>query len=384
MKENFDVIIVGAGSVGVPTALALAEQKVSVLIIDDNASPGQGENKKAIGGIRATHSDQGKIKIGLRSLEIFSTWQDKYGDDIGWMQSGYSFPAYNKVDEKMLRDLMKIQKSYGLNIDWLSPEEYQKLVPGINMKNLRGSTYSPNDGSASPLMSINAFYFKSREWGAVYRFNEKVVDLKMENNKITEVVTNKGSYGCGTFVNAAGSYASQIGEMAGLEIPVTPDYHEGGITEPVKRFFKPMVVDMRPADQSKNYYFYQNSEGQVIFCITPEPAIIDGSLESSSIFLPKVSKRMIGLYPRLGRLKVRRTWRGRYPMTPDGFPIVGRVKTISNYINNVGMCGQGFMLGPGLGELVARIITDSLDEEDKETLASFDLYRDFSDSEKFK
>ena len=45
-------------------------------------------------------------------------------------------------------------------------------------------------------------------------------------------------------------------------------------------------------------------------------------------------------------------------MTHTGNPIVGNVDEVSGYINAVGMCGQGFMLGPGLGELIARIVTE--------------------------
>jgi len=131
MRKTYDVIIIGAGSVGVPTAMALAEKKLSVLVLDALASPGQGNAKKAIGGIRATHSDYGKIKISQRSIDIFSTWEKLHGDEIGWMSNGYSYPAYTEKDEKMLKDLMKIQRSFGLNISWISPEEYQKLVPGI-------------------------------------------------------------------------------------------------------------------------------------------------------------------------------------------------------------------------------------------------------------
>jgi sarcosine oxidase subunit beta len=71
-------------------------------------------------------------------------------------------------------------------------------------------------------------------------------------------------------------------------------------------------------------------------------------------------------------------------MTPDGFPIVGALKETPNFINAVGMCGQGFMLGPGLGELIYRIIPNELSEEDREILKHFDLYRDFSQMEQFK
>jgi len=381
---NYDVIIIGAGSVGVPTALALAEQKVNVLVIDSKPSPGQGNNKKAIGGIRATHSDFGKIKVSQRSIEIFSTWKEKYGDDIGWISNGYSFPAYNIDDEKKLKDLMKIQHSFGLNIEWLSPAEYENLVPGINMNDLRGSTYSPEDGSASPLLSINAFYFKSLEFGVEYRFNENVISIALDDNKIKTLITDKNEYSAKIIINASGNNAKEIGAMVGLDLPVIPDSHEGAITEPVERFFGPMIVDMRPIKGSANYYFYQNNEGQVIFCITPSPAIIGTDIDSTSQFLPQVAKRMVDLYPRLANLKIRRTWRGQYPMTPDGFPIVGWSREIPNLVNAVGMCGQGYMLGPGLGELIARMVTEDVSADDIRSLKSFDPYRDFSGMEQFK
>jgi len=244
--KTYDVIIIGAGSVGVPAAMSMAQNKLKVLVIDALASVGQGQNKKAIGGIRATHSDKGKILTALRSIEIFSTWKEIHGHDIGWMQNGYSFPAYTSERAQKLKDLMKIQKSFNLDIDWLSPEEYCEIVPGINRENLKGSTFSPKDGSASPLLAINAFYFKSLEYGARYRFKERVKAITISNNKDITVKTDKSSDCAHKVINAAGSYAKNIGRLINLDLPVEPDSHEGAITEPVQRFFKPMIVDLRP------------------------------------------------------------------------------------------------------------------------------------------
>ena len=383
-QKHYDVIVIGAGSLGVPTALALAESGASVLVIEPNASVGQLSNKKAIGGIRATHSDYGKIKVCQRSIEIFSTWKEKNGDDIGWLSNGYAYPAHNEKDEKKLKDLMKIQLSHGLNIRWISPEELSVLAPGIRMEGLRGSTFSPEDGSASPLLSTNAFYFKSLKKGAEYRFHERVTAMKTEGNRIVEVVTDKGSYSAGTVVNAAGAYAADIGKMIGLNLPVMPDNHEAAITEPVERFLGPMIVDMRPGPRSLNYYFYQNNEGQVVFCITPEPAILGVDNDNTSEYFPLVAKRMVELYPRLAQLRVRRSWRGQYPNTPDGFPLVGESREYVNFVNNIGACGQGYMLGPGMGELTARIVLKRLSEDDHKILKSFDPYREFSGMELFK
>jgi len=382
MSKSYDIVIIGAGSIGVPAALELASKGLKVLVLEAESAPGQGNNKKAIGGVRATHSDFGKMSVCLRSIQILSGWKEQYGEDIGWMSNGYSYPAYTEADEKILKDLMRVQLGFGLHIRWVSPQEYNELVPGINMDGLRGSTYSAEDGSCSSLLTGSAYYFHALRAGVDFRFGEKVLGFEMSGDRIAKVRTDKDSYTAGTVINAAGNHAREIGAMAGLDLPVHPDNHEAGITEPVAPFMGPMVVDMRKRPGSANFYFYQNHEGQVVFCITPDPPVLGIDNRSTSKFLPLCSKRMLEVYPRLRHLKVRRTWRGQYPMTPDGFPIVDRVG--ANLVNAVGMCGQGFMLGPGLAELLARICLDELTPEDLRELESFDPDRDFSGMEAFK
>lgn len=384
MNTNYDVIVIGAGSIGQPAALYLAEAGFKVLVLEPEHGPGQANNKKAIGGVRATHSDFGKISVCLRSIEIFKNWEAERGDDIGWLSNGYSYPAYNEKDAEILQNLMQVQHSFGLNIKWLSPDEYNEVVPGILMEGLLGSTFSPEDGSCSPLLVTSSYYAHALKAGVEYRFGEKVTGFELQDGKIASVKTNQGSYSSALVVNAAGNYARDMGVLAGLELPVFPDNHEAGITEPVARFFEPMVIDMRKAPGSANFYFYQNIEGQVVFCITPDPAILGIDNRSTSEFLPMCSKRMLHIYPRLRNLKVRRTWRGQYPMTPDGFPIVGIMKEVPNMVQAVGMCGQGFMLGPGMGELITRICQDRLSADDLRVLKSFDPYRQFTGQEAFK
>lgn len=71
-------------------------------------------------------------------------------------------------------------------------------------------------------------------------------------------------------------------------------------------------------------------------------------------------------------------------MTPDGNPIIGLIDDVKGFINAVGMCGQGFMLGPGVGELLSRLIRNELTNEDKEILKELSYYRDFKGEEKLK
>ena len=383
MNKNFDVIVIGAGSVGVPAMLSLAFGKKKALCIDSLPSPGQGNNKRAIGGVRATHSIYGKFKVCQRSIEILSSWKELYGEDIGWLSNGYSFPAYDEEIETFLKGLVNDRHHFGLNIDWISPEDYQEIVPGITMDGLRGATYSPEDGSCSPLLASNAMYFKSLEYGAEYRYNETIQDIKHENS-IFCIQTNKNKYFSEYLINASGNSAREISNKLGFDPPVVPDSHEAAITEPVKRFFGPMVVDLRQVKGSQNFYFYQNNEGQVIFCLTPSPLVYGIDSDATSEFLPLCTERILKVYPRLTTLKIRRQWRGQYPMTPDASPIVGIYKENPKFIQAIGMCGQGFMIGPGLGEVLNRMVEDRITESDIGVLKSFEPMRDFTGSEGIK
>ncbi len=380
----YDVIIVGAGSVGVPTAMALAGLGIKPLVIDMHPSPGQGENKHAIGGIRATHSDPGKILTCRRSLEVFSTWQPLHGDNIEWLKGGYVYPVYRPDDEQMLKGLLPVQKKYGLNIDFVEPEEIQEIIPGLNPDGLRGGTVSPDDGSISPLLAINAFYRRALELGAKFYFNEKITEILCEKDKVVGVVTDKATYGSAVVVDAAGPFSPDLGKTVSVDIPIISDSHEGAITEPVQPFFECMVVDIRPAPGSKNYYFYQNKHGQVIFCITPDPPIIGKDKRETSQFLPLVCARMVNLLPRLKNLRVRRTWRGLYPMTPDGSPLIGWNREVKGLAHATGMCGQGLMLAPGVSEVVARMIAGTTNDTDQLILKEFSPYRKFEGQEALK
>ncbi len=380
----YDVIIIGAGSVGTPAALAMAREGLQVLILDRLPSQGQGSNKAAIGGVRATHSDPAKIRLSLRTLEIMSSWQGTYGHDIEWREGGYVFVAYREEEERTLKEILKVQHAHGLNIDWYDSAELLRIVPDLNPQSLRGGTFSPGDGHCSPLLAGHAYCDQAQRYGAKFHFSEEVRDISVRGGRVRGVVTDKGRYAAPVVVNAAGPWAREIGGLVGVKHPVWPDAHEAGVTEPVAHFLDPMVVDIRPVPGSANYYFHQLATGQLTFCITPQPPLWGEDRRETSRFLPEVSRRMVGLMPRLSRLRVRRTWRGLYPMTPDGSPLVGWAAEPRGYLLAIGMCGQGVMLGPGLGELLARMVQDTLSEDDREVLAELSPEREFAAEEALK
>ena len=377
--KTYDVIVVGAGSVGNPTACSLAGAGLKVLVLDRRSAAGQGDNKTAIGGVRATHSDPGKISLCLESLKIFSTWKEKYGVDMGWKPGGYCFPVYDQQIEKTLKGLLPYQQQRGLKIGWAGPDEIRELIPGVNPAGLRGGTYSPEDGQVSSILAPVAFQREAVLRGAVYRFNERVTGYTRSGDTITGVITDRGRYGAQWVVLAAGADAAEHSALLGFDIPVFPDTHEAGISAPVAHFLAPLVVDLRPGPEGKtaNFYFGQNKEGQIIFCYTPKELFPGTDRESLSEFLPILAGRMISLLPRLKNLLIRRVWRGCYPMTPDGVPIIDYAPGLSGLILAVGMCGQGFMLGPGVGVNITSLIVNDIPFIPAEAHACFRYNRDF-------
>lgn len=383
-NKKFDVIVIGGGSIGVPMALYLSLEKLKVLVLESEASIGQGQNKSAIGGVRATHSDPAKILICQESLRIFGAWKETYGRDVGWKKGGYCFPVFGTREETIVKNLLPVQKSYGLNIDWLDARGIQDVVTGITPHDLLGGTFSPDDGQVSPLLAIEEMFRVSCAAGCSYRYKEPVRDILMKQQKVYGVKTDKGEYQAPVVVIANGANAMQLGKTIGLDIPVTPDSHEAGISAPLEQFLGPLVVDLRPGTEGKtsNFYFGQNHEGCIIFCYTPSKLFIGTNREPTSEFLPVLAKRMIQLLPRLKNMLVRRVWRGLYPMTPDGLPICGSVPERQGLYCAVGLCGQGFMMGPGVGLNMAKLIVHGKPHMNEEIFNAYRFNRNFHGTKK--
>jgi sarcosine oxidase subunit beta len=117
--------------------------------------------------------------------------------------------------------------------------------------------------------------------------------------------------------------------------------------------------------------------GQIIFCYTPKPIIPGTDNACTSDFMPIIARRLVNLIPRLRNLLVRRLWRGTYPMTPDGIAIVGQVLSVEGLYLGAGMCGQGFMMGPGVGINLARLISSGKPAMDERTFKSLSPQRNF-------
>ena len=374
-----DIVVVGAGAVGLPSAYFLTQEGMEVTLVDQEAAPAQGSFKAAIGGVRATHSEPAKIAICQDSLRTFSTWEEKTGTDIGWKKGGYCFPVYRTQDEDLLKNMLPVQHQYDLKIEWLDADGIKKFVPGINGNGLRGGTLSVEDGQASPLLFASSLTQECKNLGVKFRLGEQTTKVLAKDDRVVGVETDKGTIMADYVLNAAGGRATQIAASVNVKVPVSTDSHEAGVSMQIEHFLDPLVVDLRPGPEGKtaNFYFGQTKDGSIIFCYTPSPIIPGEDRRCTSEFLPIITRRLLDVIPRFKNLVIRRLWRGLYPMTPDGSPILGQAPKLEGFYLAAGMCGQGFMMGPGIGRNMAHYIATGKTYLETTLFESLSPQRDF-------
>ena len=93
---------------------------------------------------------------------------------------GYLYVAYDEQREKAFRELLRLQKASGLDIDWVDAARVSSLAPGITMRDLRGGTFSPEDGYASTLMTSSAFHRLAMDAGVDFCWNESVTRRRIQ------------------------------------------------------------------------------------------------------------------------------------------------------------------------------------------------------------
>jgi len=349
MRNNeYDVIIIGGGIVGMATGYYLAKLGQRVLLLEKKYL-GFGSTGRCIGGIRAQFSTEATIKVAMESVRLFQGMEREFGFSVEWIPSGYLFLAYDEARKQSFLDIMDLQQSFGLDVRFVSSNEIKKLLPYINIDECLGGTYCPSDGQADPFFILKGYMLGIKKFCGTILTGEEVVAIDNKSAGMFEVTCkSEKRFLAPKVLNAAGPDAYDVGKMVGLELPAEPERHEAFITEGIKYIKMPMIVDYR----SDGCYFQQRKTGQIIGCYTPEKRVPGKSIETSFEFLTEMSRRMIRLIPYLENITVLRQWAGSYTMTPDGNPIVDETSVPGFYVA-VAMCGHGFMLGPALGKNMA-------------------------------
>jgi len=352
MKRSADCVIIGGGIIGTSVAYYLAKSgmtNVVVLEADYLASGGTG---RCGGGIRQQWSTEPNARLAMESVRIFQTLEEELGEYIEFLQGGYLVLAYTDEDVAQFEKNVALQRGLGLNVEILDPEEIrQRVVKELNTDGVRMATYCPDDASANPFLATRAYAAAAKRLGVEVELFTPVRRILAENGRVTGVETNRGVIQTPRVINAAGSHSVPLAKTVGVDLPIQPYRREILVTEPLERFFHPMIISF-----SFGIYFRQVRHGSVIggFAYPDEEP---GFNQTSSVdFVTTMSKKLAYLMPVLENVKVVRQWAGLYDVTPDAQPILGVTDGLEGLYQASGFSGHGFMIAPMVSTLLSQIV----------------------------
>ena len=367
MKNKSDVVIIGGGISGCSLAYNLAKRGLDVTVLEKNYLS-SGATGRCGAGIRQQWSTKENVKLAIESIKIFEKLSKELGEDIELRQGGYLVAIHDKKEMKQAEKNVEMQRSLGLKVDILTPDEILDVVPILDVKGMNavGATFCPTDGHANPSKTTFAYANAAKRNGADIYTHTKVLDIKTIKKQVTEVKTSQGTIKTNTVVNAAGVFSKDISEMTGIKLPNVPFRKEIMASERLKLMFEAMVISFKDG-----IYFSQQDEGQIVGGV-PIPDEKSGyKIMPTFSFIQHMARTLTRYSPILKNVNMLRHWTGFYDVSPDARPILGETK-VKGFIQCNGFSGHGFMLS----SMVSKLLTDYIvDNKTSDILENLQLKR---------
>jgi sarcosine oxidase subunit beta len=354
IPRTADIVIIGGGVMGASIAYHLAARGVeNVLLLEKEQFFGQGATGRCAGGVRYQFSTEINIQLSSISLPMLERFEDEIGQPIDFRQCGYLILITNQKDLEQFKHNIQLQHRLGVQTIWLDGDEIGERLPMMNLEDVLAGTFHAKDGLADPNSVVMGYINAANRLGATTQTDVEVTGIEVHAGNIKSLHTTLGVINTPLVVNAAGPWARLIGDMAGVEIPITPLRRQMLTTTPLPEVPQdfPFVIDF-----AQSLYFHREGEGLLTGMSNPhEKPGFDQDVDTTweITHLEAASTRM----PLLENAGLLSHWAGLYENTPDAHPIFGSTPVGGFYIC-AGFSGHGFMHGPVAGKIMSEIILD--------------------------
>jgi sarcosine oxidase subunit beta len=367
MADRSEIVIIGAGIMGLAIAYHLARLGVTGITVLDKGYLCGGASGRNGGGVRAQWSSEANVRLMQESIRMCREFASEMKINVWFRQGGYLFIARTEEVRRSLEKSVAVQNECGLGTRMLTPKEAKKIVPELDASSLVAASFNADDGVVFPWPFVWGFAQAAVKLGVQVSTFTNVVGFRTRAAEIEAVVTepalgapkSKSSaprvIETRKVVNAAGAWSPEVARLLGVLLPNKPHRHEICSTEPLKPWLKPLVADL-----ASGLYFSQSTRGEIVGGIGLERVPEGLNQESSHAFLGRYAQAITTACPILGRVKVLRQWAGCYDLTPDHNPIVGPVDEIEGFYQASGFMGHGFMMAPVVGKLIAQYIVEEV------------------------
>jgi len=361
------VVIVGGGVMGVGLAYHLGHEGWGAdTVLLEKAELTSGSTWHAAGQITHSTSSFGLGKCVDYNIGLYSGGLEaETGQPVTWHGCGSFRLAYTEDEMDWLRHTLSVARSLGFNIELVGPDRVAELHPFYNLDGVLGALHTPDDGHVDPTNVTMSMAAGARQKGVRIFRNCLATNITQAPNGEWVVETAQGTITCEHVVNAGGTYARQMGEWSGLQLPMTSMTHHYFVTEPVPEFEAldtelPVIRDDRKVS---GYIRMEQKRGLIGIYEKENPNsvwhdhcpwdyenwLFDADYDRVMPWLEESLNRM----PIFAELGIQREVHGAISHPPDGNPLIGPAPGVQNYWC---CCGTqiGIGWGPGLTRELAR------------------------------
>jgi glycine oxidase len=354
-SERYDAVVVGAGAIGLACAWRAAQRGLRVCVLE-RGEPGTGASEVAAGMlVPVTEVDFGEdalLALKLASADAFPGFvrelEDASGLSTGYRRDGALYVALDRDESEALRRLHALQRSLGLEVEWLSASECRALEAGIAPA-CAGGILAPGDGQVDPRALVDALEAAASASGVRIVGGAEVTAALVEGSRIAGVETaDRTRYEADRVVLACGCWSGSATWLPeGARPPVRP--------------VKGQVVHLRGAPgaladrpvHTAWVYVVPRPDGRVVLGATVEEQGFDVSVTAGAVL--ELLREAYRVLPGTAELELVGARAGLRPGTPDNAPIIGE-GMLEGLVLATGHYRNGILLAPVTAEAVADVL----------------------------
>ncbi len=358
------VVVIGGGIIGCSVAYHLAEMGCRDVVLLERDRLTSGTTWHAAGLI-VTFGSTSETSTEMRKYtrDLYARLEAETGLSTGFEPVGFIEVAADADRLEEYRRVAAFNRHCGVDVHEISPRQIAELFPLARTDDLRAGFYVQGDGRANPVDVTMALAKGARLRGVTVIEGVPVTDILAERGTVTGVRTPLGDIRAEYVVSCTGMWARQLGEKAGVNVPLQAAEHYYLITDKIAGLNKSVPVLEDPASYG---YYREEVGGLLVGLFEPvcAPWNVSGVPEDFSFgeitpdwerMGPYVEKAMRRV-PASLEVGVRKFFCGPESFTPDLAPIVGEAPELRNFFVAAGMNSIGILTGGGLGRVLAHWI----------------------------
>ncbi|MGO4002905.1 MULTISPECIES: FAD-binding oxidoreductase [Pseudomonas] len=354
--QKSDVLIIGGGLMGAASAFFLRQRGQSVTLLERDQI-GQYASGVNFGNVRRQGRYLGQLELANRSWALWKRLPELIDDDLEFIASGHMRVCYREDEIPELEAYAAAPEAAQLDLKIYRGAELHQRFPFLG-PDVKGGSYAPHDGHANPRLAAPAFARAARRLGARIEEQTEVAEVQKVGGEFRVSTTDGRQFCAAQLLITAGAWGQKLSEQFGEPVPLDTHGPQMAVTEPVP-YALPTVIGVYTKIPEEVIYFRQIARGNIVigggYRSKPDMLNRRAYVEPRSIL--NQIRQMRRLLPGAENLNIIRVWSGIESYLPDSLPIMGPSGKVDGLYYAFGFCGHGFQLGPGVGDVMAELIS---------------------------